>query len=55
MNTRISTQPANPLIFVRRWFAATLARWNERIDNAPMPSHHRMGSWEHITRKAPSE
>ncbi|HEX7646009.1 MAG TPA: hypothetical protein VF450_01215 [Noviherbaspirillum sp.] len=50
MNTKVSTQPSSLLPFLHRWFAAVVARWNERIDRTPMPTHRRMGSWEASVR-----
>lgn len=55
MTTRISTQPLKLLPSVRRWLAAAFARMAEYIDSRPMPSQHRMGSWEASIRGKPRE
>ena len=50
MNTKVSTQPSGLLASLRHWFATAVARWYERIDSTPMPTHRRMGSWEASVR-----
>jgi hypothetical protein len=55
MITKVSTQPAGMLFIMRRWLDNALARWTERVDSTPMPTQHRMGSWERSLRDTPRE